>query len=165
MKEVYLSKETKEYYYNDFIENVIPETNPSWKLSEYLKPILYELNSCERIQPLYSQFPDARRPSSEQISYLRVAYFEELELPLFRDVLSFFTILYKDSYSSKFYFTFHDSDVEEPFHAGDPKIKMGCFSNPDFFKINYIMFWFKSEEQEKHREFWEKLRNRLSTLH
>lgn len=156
MNEIYLDSKSKDYYYSDFNENVLNETHPDWKLSENVKHHLIELNNCIKIQPLYSKFPDNVNSLSNNESYIQFAYTKEIELCLFRKILPYFISKYNSPFESKFYYLFI-MPKDNPNFIKNSKFKSGCNSNPDYFRINHIHFFYENQNIEKHKEFWEDL--------
>jgi len=163
MQNIYLTEESKKYYRNDFMENVISETNQFWKLNETLKTHIIELNKCLKIQPLYSKFPENDNSKSNYESYFKFAYNEEIELFLFRKVLPYFISEYNIPFESKFYYLFF-----EPTHNANFKkqsnFKMGCIVNPDYFRINHLHLVYENHNHDKHIEFWDDMMNKFKAF-
>ncbi|MDP8218322.1 MAG: hypothetical protein P9M03_06325 [Candidatus Theseobacter exili] len=165
MNDIYLDRFNKEYYSTDFTQNVLTETDNFWKLDDSIREYIVELNNCKQIQPLYSKFPDFANPNSEKKSYLWFAYSKEIELTLFRNVLSNFICKYNQLTDSKCFYSFHEANTTRTFEeGGNPSIKMGCFNNPEYFKINYIILTFECWDKHKHLEFWNELRSQLKNF-
>jgi hypothetical protein len=159
MTEIYLDQQKKNYYYSDFKENVLPESDNFWKLSEFIKPHLIELNENKKIQPLYSKFPDNNQSMERNQSYLEIAYTKDIELILFRKTLPYFVNKYNHQEESKFYYTFSapkDNEISES--------KLGCLSNPDYYRINRLCLYFECYVKNKHKEFWQDLKDRLKSF-
>lgn len=156
MDEIYIDSKSKDYYYSDFNENVLTETNEFWKLNEIIKPYLIELNNCKTIQPLYSKFPCNDNFGSDSESYIKFGYTEDIELYLFRIIIPYFISKYNKLFESKFYYLFI-KPKDNPNFIKNSKFKSGCNSNPDYFRINHIHFFYENQNIEKHKEFWEDL--------
>jgi len=156
MGNIYLDKDKKNYYYSDFTDNVLADTDNFWKISELIKSHLIELNECKKIQPLYSKFPN----NGQNESYLELAYIKDIELILFREILPYFIIRYTQG-EAKFYYTFSKPKDNPNIVSGKSKFKMGCLINPDYFRINHLRLLFEEYNKDKHKEFWKELTNKL----
>lgn len=165
MKEIYLDQEKKVYYFDDFNKNVLTETDGSWGLSEFIKPHLTLLNSIDKIQPLYSKFPDNINSLSGDESYLTLAYAKEIELILFRVIIQTLVIKYNDiKEEMKFYYIFSSPEDNPLYSPEGTSYLMGCISNPDYFRINHIKFCFQCWDINKHKEFWNDLNSMLQEV-
>ena len=55
MNEIYLSKQSKKIYLEDF-ERLLLNDNPFWNIDEEIKSYLIKINNNENIQTLYSNY-------------------------------------------------------------------------------------------------------------
>ncbi len=130
---IYLDREKKNYYYTDFIKNVLTEEHPSWKLHEFIKPYLKDLNNSEKIQSIYSEFPK----KVFDVSSLEIVYFKEME-PQFRmDIIPFISEQYKNYF--KHYFL-PPRDNENIKLIEISKFNLECCKDSDYFRINTFKF-------------------------
>ena len=163
MDEIYLDSKSKDYYYLDFNENVLTETNEFWKLSENVKHHLIELNNCIKIQPLYSKFPDNVNSLSNNESYRQLAYTKDIELFLFREILPYFISKYNTPFESKFCYLFLEPKHNINYNI-ESKFKMGCMLNPDYFRINHLYLVYENQNIEKHVEFWKDITSNFKEI-
>lgn len=153
MDEIYLDSNSKEYYYSDFKENVLTETNEFWKLNETIKPYLIELNNCRKIQPIFSKFPDNDNSLSNFESHINFAYTKDLELNLFREIIPYFVYQYNQPFESRFHYSFFKPKDNIIFRK-ESKFKLGCILNQNYFRINHLNFVYENHNNDKHIEFW-----------
>lgn len=163
MDNIYLSASTKASYQRDFIENVLSETHEGWKLSSFIVDHLVELNKSNDVQPLYSKFPDNSLSLSRNESYLEIAYAENVELKLFRETLPTLLIKHNDN-GSKLNYLFHEPRDNANYRDGARNFKMGCLTNPDYFRINHVRISFYNDYKENHVRFWDDLKNSLIAI-
>ncbi len=158
MNEIYLTRELKEYYFSDYFKNVLTETDPDWKLHESIEPLLTQLMSLEYIQPIYSKFPN----EGQQESHIELAYYEHIELPLYRYFLPNILEKFNEQANSKCYYKFmFPRDNNNKNKKG---LKMKCMNDPDYFRINCIKIYLEDVYTPTHLEFWNLIVNELKEL-
>ncbi len=161
---MYLDKTLKTKYYNDFIENVLTETDTFWKINQSIRNHLINLNECKNIQPLYSKFPDNKNSFSNDDSLLTIAYTREIELVIFKDVLPLIGAKYFTDKQAKFAYYF-DEDGDNANYSEDPtKFKMGCISDPDYFRINKIRIMYSNWDRDAHEKYWQYITEKFMEL-
>jgi len=166
---IYLTKKRKEYYYNDFIENVLTEKDKFWSLNDSIRQYLIELNECENIQSLYSSFPTINGSDNSHITF---TYSKHIELAIFRKVIPPLIIRFnnnlqlnrKDKFNSNFVYVFYPPSENANFIKGNSKFKMGSITNPNYFKINNLRFNFECDNNNHHIDFWEDMINELKII-
>ena len=159
----YLTAERKAAYMTDFHENVLTETHETWKACATIIPTLVELNNNTRLQTLFSKFPDSPRPSAQTKSYLWLAYFEKVELKLFRDVLPWLTCVFANTDDSKLYYHYLPGEEIRETEA-NTRFKLGCLADPDYFRVNHVRINFEHWQHNRHIDFWQQLKTGLLAL-
>lgn len=155
----YLNSDKKKYYQTDFTQNVLTETHESWKLNDFIRPHLIELNQYKEIQPIFSKFPD----KGQDESYLDIAYSSEIELLLKHNTIPSINSFFENKAS--IFSAFFLEPAENPLYkSGKNKFKMGCFNNPNYFKINHLRLTFCNQNTDRHEEFWNVILDQLKLL-
>ena len=165
MEQQYLTPERKAYYLRDFNENVLTEAHEFWKLGSASTALLTALNAKPTIQTLYSRYyPESSKRSFDKDSYLTLAYAKELELPLFRDVLPALLQAYKSQDYVGLYYYHQPPKDNANYRDGESNFKMGCITDPDYFRINHVCIYFDHWQDDQHASFWSDLKERLLAL-
>lgn len=172
-KEKYLNDELKEYYNNDFkkVLNIQSsdqneEFKDGWEIDMLIRDQLININANNNIATLYSKFPNNNKEEGLLIfdpeSYLRFCYKKEVELKLFRDVISGISqLLYNNE--SKFYYI-HKKNKANVNVSSKSKRGIGCIDDSDYFDLNYIQLYFISDSSQEHIKFWKFLEVELSKI-
>ena len=165
MNDIYLTKELKEYYLDDFVRNLIPCANPSWKLDGNLLSSLKKINVNPNIQTLYSKRSSFTNPIDNS-SYLEFTYFREVELVIFREIFPPFVTIFNDgSYGTKCIYAFNPPMDNSVFsETTDSSCLIGCRVNPDYFRVNHVKITLEANDPNLHEKFWKRLEEELSAL-
>ena len=158
MNNYYLTPDKKKYYSTDFVENVLTETNESWKINDSIRTYLIDLNNCHRLQPIFSKFPDLGTLIDD--SYLEIAYTNQIESKLKQETIPHLKLSWNKT-AENFSFSFSGPKTNTLIRPEKSKMKMECLNNPDYFKINHFRFTFINSNIDKHIEFWEELIKQL----
>lgn len=161
MDDIYLNPELKEYYKNDFIENVLKVEDSFWGVPVGIVDMLKQLNDSENIQPLYSCYPD--NPSKKN-GYLLFAYNHEVENVINTTVIPELTQSLKEIKHGKFTSVLSKPRSNENYRGGKSKYKMGCIDNPDYFLINHYEFNFEADGRHSQNIFWNEMTRLLLAL-
>lgn len=164
----YLTPELKEYYMNDFKDNVITCTNENWKLDDGVLHTLTEINKSADIQCIYSRRcsnEEAFR-SEENSSYIALVITEPLE-----EKMNTIAERLKKKYGEQFEMFVNEpiekypmAELREQFQEGDSALKMGCCLREDYFNITVFMPMMCSYDLRLHAEFWADLHTALTNI-
>lgn len=147
---------------NDF-SNLLNSEMEFWKLDEELKDALIHINSNGYIQTLYSKRHNLNNFNDEE-SYLKICYFQEVELQLFRFVLSDLVLNFNQRPDTILYYDFSFPRENGNYSENSNNLGFGCTDNKDYFKINHISINLKSTDLDIHNDFWIDLENKLVNL-
>jgi len=167
--DIYLTPELKEYYSNDFIENVLPITNEFWRIHPKIVNSLISLNNNPKLQPLYSCYPD--KPS-QQTGYFEFTYVEGIEKDILESVLpaldSLFNIELRPDYipKSEEYFTYEKRMPRENanYNGHESTYQIGCMINPDYFRVNTFKIVLEDGYSRQQDRLWQEITERLNAL-
>lgn len=154
----YLTPELKEYYMNDFNNNVLKCEDEFWDLDEGLQDILININKSDKIQTLYSR-----------------RFNGDLGEDGDNDVSMLWILLSKDGDNEKFskfinecedtiqYFEFFYCPPEYLKQKMDEGIIMGCMQDEKYFNSGAIMIKMCGDIDE-HDIFWGLIEKYLPNL-
>jgi len=162
MEEItYLTKELKDYYIADFQKLLSFSDSEFWDIDEGLVDILIQINANSEVQTLYSKRykPKPEYLATETDSYLEIAFTKELE----PELISRLAKLKADFVCTNAVLTF---SVQNPLNnvnvKPEPKILLGCTTNPNYFMIRHIKIKLESQSPACHDIFWEKIKTTFS---
>lgn len=157
MNEIYLSKQSKKIYLEDF-ERLLLNDNPFWNIDEEIKSYLIKINNNENIQTLYSNYGTNNNILG---SYIEFCYYEKIEGKLFKEVIPEILCEFNNSDESciyEFNYPRENRNYEE-----DNKLGFSCTDNSEHFRINTIIVTYKSYDSN-HLKFWNFITEKLITL-
>lgn len=167
LRNQYLTKERKKWYLEDF-KNLLKIDNPIWKIdSNELKEILIKINSNEYIQTLYSKEADSKKEIGDIESYLEFAYNSNIELKLFREIISYFIGKYNSNdaqFESTCNFEFKPPQENPNLKLSQYQIGLKCTDDINYFKINRIRLTINSYNPNICKEFWIDLISKLMDI-
>ena len=159
----YLTQAKKDYYMEDFNENVLTCENDSFALDAGTKAHLTLINENHNLQTLYSQ-----KKSRDDYSYIKFAFRQEVENVLFREVIANLTRAYSsrlDNCQTSCYYTFIEPHKNANLRGIiDGRCHMACELDDDYFMINHIAIHMHSRCETDHKSFWEQLAAELSEV-
>lgn len=165
MEDIYLSKDMKKKYMEDFIKNVLHyDKDDIWKLDAGLEEILVSINKNPYIQSLYS-----RKDSFAQIdflheSYIELCYSRYVELRLFREIIPSFNYDFNKDFQSVFYYQFNYPRPNPNYSQRSVPSGLGCLEDENYFRINTLRLTLESPIKSIHEKFWTRIKNSLSVL-
>ena len=159
--EIYLTPEIKEFYKNDFINNVLTEQDTFWGVPDSIKENLIQLNDSIKIQPLYSCYPDS---PNKKNGYLRFAYVQEVEQIIKDKIIPELSVALKDIKYGEFEAVFSLPRDNPNSRGGKSKYKMSCITNPNHFRINHFDFNFVGHGRTIQCTFWQEMTRLLIAL-
>ena len=166
MNDIYLTKESKEWYMEDF-QNILKIERNFWKIdNDELKNNLIKINRNENVQSLYSKFKDETK-LTDNLSYLEFCYTENIELKIFRKIIPYFITEYNgefDYYHSTCDYDFSHPKTNKNFDQNSPSHGMKCIDSKDYFRINHIRLNLITEKTDLHKDFWNDLTTKLFEL-
>ena len=147
--ELYLTKEKKEWYMQDF-EVLILKEDLDKEIIEHLKYI----NKSDEIQTLYSAF-FARRNES----YLKICFTENVE-PKIKNCFYLLQREYNNSVREECNVRFLEPQNNLMY---DPEYPKGIlyYDSPDFLRIKHSKIQFISESYKRHMNYWNSLKDQL----
>lgn len=162
----YLNDELKEYYNKSFAEvldiqsrNASSKFKENWKIPKEIKEILIKINKNKNIATLFSQYPI----NNQNNSLLKICYRKEVELKLFRNVISKITqkMEIRDSF---FYYIYHPGEIRDSIDE-DKKNGLGCTDDMNYYNVKYIHLNFKTTYYDsEHNKFWKILEFELRKI-
>lgn len=152
MEEIYLNSDLKSYYHSDFVQNVLNEKDKSWGLNENIIKALTKINDNNSLQTLYSKFPHGGFGSIPE-SYLTFAYKKEVELEIYRFCFPQLIFNFSQNDSERCYYHFFEPKDNILYSDEKSEIKLGCFSNPNYFRINHLRIVYEFQNRDRHLEF------------
>jgi hypothetical protein len=165
MEEIYLTKDLKNKYMHDFMENVLHFNKESmWKLDEGLDEILVSINSNPNIQSLYSRKDSFSQVDFLHESYIELCYSRYVELMLFREVIPSFNYDFIKDSQCLFYYQFNYPRHNPNYSPGSQPAGLGCIDDENYFQINTLRLTLESPIKSIHEKFWIRVRNSLSVL-
>ena len=166
MNNIYLTKERKKWYMEDF-QNVLKIEKELWQIDNVdLKNNLIKINQNRNIQSMYSKFIDVSK-LTDKLSYLKFCYTKKIELKILRQVIPFFITKYNgefDYFSSICDYDFFLPKINENFNENSSIHGMKCIDSKEYFKINHISLNLNTEKLDLHKEFWNDLTTKLYEL-
>lgn len=162
-----MTKELKDYYQKDFLNNVEPCNDSYWKLDQGVLDYLVKINKNSSVHSLYSKMfsPNDSSFIIDQESYLRFAFKQEVENLLFREIIPRILMCANLSTEGKCFYQFEapkDNLNYSELYTGP--LQMGCVINPDYFRVNSIKLLFNSKRSADHVIFWDIISNELVAL-
>ena len=160
---MYLSPELKDYYSKDFKEYVISSEDDFWDLDEGLLPVLEVINRHENFQTLYSKWYRRDANSIDLIpkSYLKITASQSHYSELGQRLMKVYDALNRmESPVDLDDLMPMDNENYNP----DSNKKMGCISNPDFFRIRHFHIAIASQEDSVHQQFFAQMVEAFSIM-
>jgi len=151
--EIYLTNELKEYYMKDFHEYVLASKHGFWALDPGIRNYLISINNSPVIQTLYSKKADPLKFGSYE-SYIELAYFQHVELKIFREIIPTLLNEYNKMAESTLTCVFQQPQ-ENPNYGGEKQFGLGCIDNKDYFFINSVQIDFESSNYDCHEKIWQ----------
>jgi hypothetical protein len=148
---VYLTKEIKEYYMNDFTNNVVNCSDEFWGLDEGLLKICTDINKNDNVQTLYSR-RCLKDNDENNISFLWIMISEQADV----DKINTFIRTLKRQH--KFH-TFMPTKME--INGLLPDIKIGATQDINYFQHGVIEVRIESKKLKEHNLFWETIARHL----
>jgi hypothetical protein len=166
MRNIYLTKNRKQKYLNDFVNNVLPFNKiPAWTLDNGLENSLIKINGNDHIQSICSKRnPFINQSSIRHESYIEFCYSSEIELILFRDFLPKMIFEFNKNFESILFYDFNLPRQNSNFSKGRRHIGLGCLDDEKYFFINTIRISLESENIQIHTDFWNKIEGTLSII-
>jgi hypothetical protein len=163
MSNIFLSPDLKKYYMDDFTKNVLTCTDEFWGISNDIKDILIKVNENQKVQSIYSHkqtFNDwGMKPS-----YIDIAFTQDIELTIFRDIIPYFQACYNTDDHNKFnyYYSYpkSDEDVKEKNGTND----LASRTDKDYWKINNIRFELTTNSKDVDDKFWQDIQAKFAGL-
>ncbi len=152
---MYLTTELKSYYVEDF-RKLQKITDPYWKLDSGVIDPCLKINASKNFRTLFSKYSNDIGWSVDIISYLRLAYTKSGETLLKNEIIPIMTSLFSDNVKLNYYFKEpEDNEVSDYLH-------IGCFTNPDYFRIKSIHLELTSPDEDEHKLFWSNISSIVS---
>jgi len=149
---VYLTKEIKEYYMNDFTKNVVNCSDKYWGLDKGLLKICTDINKNNNVQTVYS-----RRYSGgkyRQNSYLWILISESV----LEETIDKF---YYDCKTKLKSIGIECYEPPEPIINNREDITNLCLTDPNYLQHGFISITLYSNKLKDHKFFWEKIHEHL----
>ncbi len=143
---VYLTKEIKEYYMNDFTNNVVNCSDEYWGLDEGVLDICTEINKNNNVQTLYSKKYSGGKGSD--ISYLWILYGKDVSVNEINEFV-------KECESKLDLFLFEYCEAPEPIISDREDIANLCLADPKYLQYGFVNMMMGSFDVEQHNLFWE----------
>ena len=150
---VYLTKEMKEYYMNDFTNNVVNCSDKYWGLDKGLLEICTEINKNKNVQTVYSKKYSGKH-SCNPISYLWILISEDADV----DKINKFI---RECQSKIEKFEFMHYSAPEPIKNERKDIVNLCVTDPKYLQHGYISVSMCSEKLKDHKFFWETIKRNI----
>lgn len=161
----YLTPELKEYYMNDFNNNVLPCTDEYWGLDKGTRDILININKSNNIQTIYSRKlcnyePDTIYDVVRECSFICFLITEKIVNDI-NNIVNLFETKYE----------FFDFNINAPrkFISGYDGMpvdvaKMASMYDYKYFNTDVFQFIIESSELKDHEEFWKDISKYLTNL-
>jgi hypothetical protein len=147
---IYLTKEIKEYYMNDFTNNVVNCSDEFWDLDEGLLEICTDINKNDNVQTLYSR-RCLKNNDENEASFLWLMISEQADV----DKINTFIRTCKREHK-KFQFDYKHITAEL-----DPDIKMGAMQDINYFQYGVVVVRIDSNKLKEHNLFWETIERHI----
>lgn len=164
MIEIYLNSELKSKYMDDFENKVLKVTHDSWKLSDNIREHLIKINENQKIQTLYSKYPEGKHEMDLNESYLKFAYSQDVELEILRYFLPMLVGKYNKKYRSIFNFIFNEPKDNPNYNGEESVVDIACLNDKDYLRLNHIRIVLNSSDKNIHDEFWEFVAGKLNEI-
>lgn len=163
MKDIFLNQELKKYYMDDFIKNVLTCTHEFWEISEGLRDILIALNENSKIQSLYSHKPKFDGWDMKS-SYIDIAFTQDIELTIFRDIIPYFQTCYNKDSDNRFNYFYSYPKIKDNVKEKKDTNNLASLIDKDYWKINRIRFEMNTNSKDIDDNFWRDVQTKLSEL-
>lgn len=151
----YLTPELKSYYAEDF-RKLQKITDPYWKLDSGVVVPCKKINDSFNFVTIFSKNSPYLNSVLQVQSYVRLAFTEKGESLLNDKIIPHLNAVFLDV--DNFIFNFKEPDDNETSDAFD----IGCFKNPDYFRVHSILFELTSDDEEDHNLFWSSISSIIS---
>ena len=149
MKQIYLTKELKDFYLKDF-EQSLTTDDDFWKIEKSIKDYLININKNNRLQTLYSK---NGQNNFFNDSYLTFCYTSDLEQMLLKVCIPKILSKFNNLSKSCCFYEFSYPRKNENYNP-DRSLGFSCTDNENHFKINHIKIILKSRDKKIHSDFW-----------
>jgi hypothetical protein len=146
MSEKRLTQELKNYYMQDFNDNVLSCTDNFWKIDDRLKNLLIKINKNKNVQTLYS-----RRRNDANDSNVGSFLWIHIAPNVSDDKLNKFIRECKANISM---FAIDFFEHKHLVQNLDMSVKMNCVNDKKYYKNGAIIIEMISPEQFEHDKFW-----------
>jgi hypothetical protein len=142
----YLTKEIKQYYMDDFNNNVVKCTDEYWGLDEGVLEVCTEINKNDNVQTLYSKKYSGGL--GEPMSYLWVLYSKDADTNKIDKFV-------KECKSKLDSFIFEYCEAPEPIICDPEGVANLCLADPKYLQHGFInIMLMDSFNVKKHNLFW-----------
>ena len=148
---VYLTKEIKEYYMNDFTNNVVNCSDEFWGLDEGLLEICTDINKNDNVQTLYSR-RCLKDNDENNISFLWIMISEQADVD---KINTFIRTLKRQHKFHKF------MPTKMEINGQLPDIKIGATQDINYFQHGVIEVRIESKKLKEHNLFLETIARHL----
>lgn len=139
----------KQYYYQDYLGLLNYQGDVYWAIDPGLEAILSAINTSPNYQSIYSKKFQAAGLAEDNISYLRLAYADEIKKELTGKLIALVNHL--DGFNSEVLIR-EEHDLQNQIF--DPNSDLACKNNSDYFRVNHYYIALKSDNPDKHEAFW-----------
>ncbi len=141
-----LTPELKQYYMQDFNDNVLTCTDNFWKIDDRLKDLLIKINKNKNVQTLYSRRRnDANDTNVGSFLWIHIAP------SVSDDKVNKFI---RECKANIAMFAINYCEYKHLVQNLDMSVKMNCINDKQYYKNGAIIIEMISPEQVDHDKFW-----------